>query len=117
MSAIRYEQDQDNIVTLTLDMPNHSANTMNADFRQAFGETIQRLQAEIDSIKGIILASAKKTFFAGGDLRELIQVQPEHAEQFFTMLRTQITGPRSEEHTSELQSRENLVCRLLLEKK
>src|SRR5690606_42006495 len=27
------------------------------------------------------------------------------------------TEPRSEEHTSELQSRENLVCRLLLEKK
>src|SRR5690606_39442160 len=27
-----------------------------------------------------------------------------------------ITGLRSEEHTSELQSRENLVCRLLLEK-
>src|SRR5690606_41759988 len=26
-------------------------------------------------------------------------------------------GVRSEEHTSELQSRENLVCRLLLEKK
>src|SRR5690606_39444436 len=26
-------------------------------------------------------------------------------------------SPRSEEHTSELQSRENLVCRLLLEKK
>src|SRR5690606_41758049 len=26
-------------------------------------------------------------------------------------------GMRSEEHTSELQSRENLVCRLLLEKK
>src|SRR5207302_8136026 len=28
-----------------------------------------------------------------------------------------ITETRSEEHTSELQSRENLVCRLLLEKK
>src|SRR5690606_42014869 len=28
-----------------------------------------------------------------------------------------IGSPRSEEHTSELQSRENLVCRLLLEKK
>src|SRR5690606_41885503 len=27
------------------------------------------------------------------------------------------TNGRSEEHTSELQSRENLVCRLLLEKK
>src|SRR5690606_36588200 len=28
-----------------------------------------------------------------------------------------VPDPRSEEHTSELQSRENLVCRLLLEKK
>src|SRR2546427_3238319 len=27
------------------------------------------------------------------------------------------TAPRSEEHTSELQSQSNLVCRLLLEKK
>src|SRR5690606_41794797 len=31
--------------------------------------------------------------------------------------RTTPNDPRSEEHTSELQSRENLVCRLLLEKK
>src|SRR5690606_41421148 len=43
---------------------------------------------------------------------------PETGEQgypdnFFPWLR----GQRSEEHTSELQSRENLVCRLLLEKK
>src|SRR3989442_5427302 len=28
-----------------------------------------------------------------------------------------LAGPRSEEHTSELQSRPHLVCRLLLEKK
>src|SRR5207302_9927370 len=31
--------------------------------------------------------------------------------------RPRARGPRSEEHTSELQSRENIVCRLLLEKK
>src|SRR5690606_39981232 len=31
--------------------------------------------------------------------------------------RDQALKPRSEEHTSELQSRENLVCRLLLDKK
>src|SRR5436309_9979279 len=35
----------------------------------------------------------------------------EDAEKAF------LTALRSEEHTSELQSRENLVCRLLLEKK
>src|SRR5690606_41642722 len=32
-------------------------------------------------------------------------------------LRHRVDVGRSEEHTSELQSRENLVCRLLLEKK
>src|SRR3712207_8084200 len=32
-------------------------------------------------------------------------------------IETQIKDPRSEEHTSELQSRQYLVCRLLLEKK
>src|SRR5215475_14895982 len=32
-------------------------------------------------------------------------------------VRRQRRAARSEEHTSELQSRENLVCRLLLEKK
>src|SRR3989442_14056660 len=37
-----------------------------------------------------------------------------------TRIRVRATGrgePRSEEHTSELQSRPHLVCRLLLEKK
>src|SRR5690606_39483643 len=34
-----------------------------------------------------------------------------------TFLKKVTSTPRSEEHTSELQSRENLVCRLLLEKK
>src|SRR5690606_41161634 len=34
-----------------------------------------------------------------------------------TMVGTRASCQRSEEHTSELQSRENLVCRLLLEKK
>src|SRR5690606_39800376 len=34
-----------------------------------------------------------------------------------SLIREESIGGRSEEHTSELQSRENLVCRLLLEKK
>src|SRR3712207_7810394 len=37
---------------------------------------------------------------------------------YFKQLFAQVTNPpRSEEHTSELQSRQYLVCRLLLEKK
>src|SRR5436309_10204111 len=38
--------------------------------------------------------------------------------EWYAPLRRELKEPlRSEEHTSELQSRENLVCRLLLEKK
>src|SRR2546422_4826332 len=39
----------------------------------------------------------------------------KHAEEVY--LRSGSKLPRSEEHTSELQSRLHLVCRLLLEKK
>src|SRR5690606_40447194 len=40
-----------------------------------------------------------------------------HQEFALILLDVQLQDIRSEEHTSELQSRENLVCRLLLEKK
>ena len=72
MSAIQYQKNEDNIVILTFDSPNQSANTMNADFRTALDEVVTQLQADKD-IAGIIFRSAKKTFFAGGDLDELIQ--------------------------------------------
>src|SRR2546430_5241924 len=38
-------------------------------------------------------------------------------EAFFRHVMTALVERRSEEHTSELQSQSNLVCRLLLEKK
>ena len=79
-SAIRWEKDADNIVTLTLDDPNQSANTMNELYRQSMGETVARLQAEKADIAGVIITSAKKTFFAGGDLRLLIQATPAQAD-------------------------------------
>ena len=44
--AIRYEKCQDNIVVLTIDMPGQSANTMNAVYREAMGQTVARLEAE-----------------------------------------------------------------------
>ncbi|MGK3206679.1 3-hydroxyacyl-CoA dehydrogenase NAD-binding domain-containing protein [Amycolatopsis sp. MEPSY49] len=77
--TIRWEQDSDGIVTLTLDDPNQSANTMNAAFRESLGVTVDRLEAEKDSITGVVITSAKKTFFAGGDLNDLIQAKPENA--------------------------------------
>src|SRR5690606_6236224 len=47
-------------------------------------------------------------------LSELIYGAAQHKKNVLVIL---MDWGRSEEHTSELQSRENLVCRLLLEKK
>src|SRR5438093_10324325 len=44
------------------------------------------------------------------DVAPLARLEAPHGKFF-------VTGNRSEEHTSELQSLTNLVCRLLLEKK
>ncbi len=84
--AIRYEKGQDNIVVLTMDMPGQSANTMNAVYREAMGKIVDRLEAEKDSIAGVIVTSAKKTFFAGGDLNELIKVTKADAPAFYQMI-------------------------------
>src|SRR3712207_8030078 len=43
--------------------------------------------------------------------------QPAVVEEFVVAAEGRRSDPRSEEHTSELQSRQYLVCRLLLEKK
>src|SRR2546427_12928990 len=47
----------------------------------------------------------------GGDHRPSIPAGPQ------VLARVKAEAARSEEHTSELQSQSNLVCRLLLEKK
>src|SRR5471032_2828956 len=80
--AIHYQKDQDQIVTLTIDMPGQNANTMNAVYRQAMAETVIQPQEEKDTIAGVIITSGKKTFFAGGDLNELIQVEKAQTQLF-----------------------------------
>ncbi|WP_217167354.1 3-hydroxyacyl-CoA dehydrogenase NAD-binding domain-containing protein [Streptomyces sp. AC512_CC834] len=82
-TTIRWEQDDTGVVTLVLDDPDQSANTMNQAFRESLAVITDRLEAEKDSIRGVIVTSAKKTFFAGGDLRDLIRVTPETAQDLF----------------------------------
>ena len=82
--SIRWDADADadGVVTLTLDDPGRSANTINDRYVASMGETLDRLEAERDSITGVIVTSAKKTFFAGADLNTLRNVTPENAREF-----------------------------------
>ena len=68
-AAVRYERDDEGIVTLMLDDPGSSANTMNPAYVASMRSAVDRLYAERDEVRRCRgHQSAKKTFFAGGDL-------------------------------------------------
>ena len=83
-NTIQWDKDADGIVTLTLDDPTGSANVMNEHYTESMHNAVERLVAEKDSITGVVITSAKKTFFAGGDLKGMIKAQPEDAGEFFS---------------------------------
>ncbi len=89
-TAVRYDKDADGIVTLTLDDPGASANTMNAAYRDGMHAAVDRLYDELaadpTSVTGVVVTSAKKTFFAGGNLSLMIQAKPEDAPRLFAEL-------------------------------
>ena len=79
LETIQYNQDENGLVTLTLDDPQQSANTMRQQFVEDYIAVVEHLEANKADINGVIITSAKSTFFAGGDLRELIAATPDTA--------------------------------------
>jgi len=82
MSEFDYQKDADNIVTITMDMQG-PVNSMSPAFLPLLEDIVSKLEAEND-LRGVILTSAKSTFFAGGDLKTLVQASPDTAEAFFS---------------------------------
>jgi 3-hydroxyacyl-CoA dehydrogenase / enoyl-CoA hydratase / 3-hydroxybutyryl-CoA epimerase len=81
--SIKFEKDSEGIVTVTFDAPNSPVNTMTEEWQAAFTETVGRLAKEKASIKGVILASAKKTFFAGAELKDVLKFGPNDGPNVF----------------------------------
>jgi 3-hydroxyacyl-CoA dehydrogenase / enoyl-CoA hydratase / 3-hydroxybutyryl-CoA epimerase len=86
-STIRWDKGDDGIVILTLDDPSASANTMNEAYQESIRATVDRLEAERDGITGVIVTSAKKTFFAGANLNDLLSVGPDDAARMEAFVR------------------------------
>ncbi|BBH63382.1 3-hydroxyacyl-CoA dehydrogenase [Actinoplanes sp. OR16] len=83
--TIRWEQGEDGIVVLTLDDPARGANTMNDAYVRSMGATVDRLEAEKDTITGVIITSAKNSWFAGGDLDQLGSVPADRGADVFQL--------------------------------
>lgn len=91
-----WSQSPDGIVTITMDDPNSGANIMNDHFQTSLEATVERLEAEVESITGVIIKSAKKKiWFAGADLTRFIDVPKDRLETEFQNL----------EHTKSLMRR------------
>lgn len=79
--GLHWEQDAEGIVVVTMDDPDQSVNTMNDTWSAGFSAMVDRLEAQRESITGVVLTSAKSTWFAGGDLTLLSQGTPDRAAE------------------------------------
>ena len=82
MNTIRYEL-ADGIATLTLDEPGSPVNTMCVQWQEDLTAAVQQVLKDRDAIRGIVLASAKSTFFAGADLKHTMRLTPADAPAVF----------------------------------
>ncbi len=82
MKTIKY-QLSDGIATLTFDEEGSPVNTMCAQWQKDLSEATAQVVKDKDAIRGIVLASAKSTFFAGADLKATMRLQTSDAAQVF----------------------------------
>jgi len=83
MTPIRYEKDAAGIVTVVFDDPTASVNTMSPAWQAAFAAVVGHIESERGSIKGVILASAKANFFAGAELKGILELKASDAPECF----------------------------------
>ena len=86
MNTIRYELDADGIATITFDAPGSPVNTMTPEWQADLAEAAAQLGRDKERIKGVLLASAKSTFFAGAALKSVMTLTAADAAPGFARI-------------------------------
>jgi 3-hydroxyacyl-CoA dehydrogenase/enoyl-CoA hydratase/3-hydroxybutyryl-CoA epimerase len=79
METLRYEIDADRILTITFDAPGAAVNTMTVEWQRDLAAAAAQAVADKEKIRGVVLASAKETFFAGAALRHVLTLEEKDA--------------------------------------
>jgi len=82
-TTLRLELGADGIATVTFDEPGSPVNTMSLAWQADIAGLAERLAALKPSLRGVILASAKSTFFAGAQLQLVMRMRPADAPEVF----------------------------------
>ena len=77
---------QDGIATITFDEPDSPVNTMSLQWQDDLGELAAHVLKDKDRLQGLLLTSAKPTFFAGADLKSVMRLQPSDAAAVFARI-------------------------------
>ena len=82
MKTIKYSL-ADGIATINFDEEGSPVNTMCAQWQQDLAEVTAQVVKDKDTIRGVVLASNKTTFFAGADLKATMRLKPSDAPRVF----------------------------------
>jgi 3-hydroxyacyl-CoA dehydrogenase/enoyl-CoA hydratase/3-hydroxybutyryl-CoA epimerase len=87
METLRYDLAADGILTITFDAPDAAVNTMTLAWQRDLAAAAARAVADKARIRGILLASAKPTFFAGAALKGVLALEAKDAAAGFAEVR------------------------------
>ena len=82
LKTLRYALT-DGIASITFDEENSPVNTMCLQWQDDLQTVTDQVVKDKDAIRGIVLASAKKTFFAGADLKGVMRMTGADAPKVF----------------------------------
>lgn len=85
MKTIRYTL-KDGIASVVFDDPSASVNIMSQAWQDDLSTLAAQLLQDQDSLRGVVLSSAKRTFFAGADLTAVMQLRAQDASAVFERL-------------------------------
>jgi 3-hydroxyacyl-CoA dehydrogenase/enoyl-CoA hydratase/3-hydroxybutyryl-CoA epimerase len=86
METLRYDLADDGIATITFDEQGSPVNTMKLQWQHDLAEAADCLVRDKERIKGVLLASAKSTFFAGAELKGVLKLKAEDAAEGFRQI-------------------------------
>lgn len=82
-SNLRYQLADDGIATVCFDEPGSALNTMKPEWYADMVALADQLHEDADKLKGVLFTSAKKTFFAGADLKGVLTLKASDAKASF----------------------------------
>jgi 3-hydroxyacyl-CoA dehydrogenase/enoyl-CoA hydratase/3-hydroxybutyryl-CoA epimerase len=95
METLRYHLAADGILTITFDAPDAAVNTMTLAWQHDLAAAAAQAVADKERIRGVLLASAKPTFFAGAALKSVLSLEAKDAAAGFAEIRALTTSYRT----------------------